>query len=359
MAKLWRPLQRRGGGLWGLVSMLASLAIVGAAILLVAAFALIAEANRAGPSQEAATFVVERGQSAAAIGANLEAAHQIRSALIFRIATRAYARGQGLQAGEYSLPASASLRQIVRMMAEGEALQHAITFPEGITVAAAMRIIEQSDLLIGDMPEAPPEGSILPETYHVQRGMARAALLQQMRAARDAALAEIWAGRQPNLPLATPEEMAVLASIVERETGVAAERPMVAAAFVNRIRRSMRLESDPTIIYGICRQYPARCRDGRLVDAAGSPRLIRASEIALNTGYNTYQIDRLPPTPIANPGRDALEAVAHPADSNALFFVADGSGGHAFAATVAEHNANVARWRAIEAQRLAEERAGR
>jgi UPF0755 protein len=187
--------------------------------------------------------------------------------------------------------------------------------------------------------------------------MTRAALLQQMREAHDAAVAEVWAGRQDNLPLASPEEFVTLASIVERETGVASERPMVAAVFVNRLRRPMRLESDPTIIYGVCRQFPARCRDGRLVDAQGNPRVIRASEIALNTGYNTYRIDRLPPTPISNPGRAALEAVAHPADTNALFFVADGSGGHAFAATIAEHNANVARWRQIESQRLAEERA--
>jgi UPF0755 protein len=179
-----------------------------------------------------------------------------------------------------------------------------------------------------------------------------------MRAARDAAVAEIWAARQPNLPVRSPEELVTLASIIERETGVASERAMVAAAFTNRLRRPMRLESDPTIIYGICKRFPPRCRDGRLVDAEGHPRTIRASEIALNTGYNTYRIDRLPPTPISNPGRLALEATANPANSNAIFFVADGSGGHAFAATLAEHNANVTRWRQIEAQRLAEERAG-
>lgn len=360
MAKLWRPPQRRrrtGGGLWGFFSTLISLAIVGAAALLVAAFVFIAEANRAGPSAEDTTFVVERGQSAAQIASNLEARHQIRNALFFRLATRAYARGEGLQAGEYAIPAAASLRQIVRMMADGDALQHSITFPEGITIASVMRIIEESELLTGDLPAAPPEGSILPETYSVQRGMTRAALLQQMREERDEALAEIWEGRQPNLPLATPEDIVTLASIVERETGIAAERPMVASAFVNRLRRPMRLESDPTIIYGVCHQFPARCRDGRLVDASGTPRLIRQSEIDLNTGYNTYRIDGLPPTPIANPGRLALEAVAHPAESNAIFFVANGTGGHVFAATVAEHNANVARWRQIEAQRLAEERA--
>ena len=346
-------------GRWGVVSILASLAAAAALIALAAAFAFIAEANRAGPGRADAAFTVERGQSAAAIGAGLEAQRQIRNALMFRLATRVYARGRSLQAGEYALAAGASLRQIVDALAEGDVVRHAITFPEGVTIATAMRLLEASEWLVGDMPETPPEGAILPETYHVQRGMTRAALLARMRAARDEALAEIWAGRAANLPISTPEELAILASIVEKETGAAAERALVAAAFVNRLRRPMRLESDPTIIYGVCRRFPARCRDGRLVDAQGNPRVIRASEIALATGYNTYRIDRLPPTPIANPGRAALEATAHPADSNVIFFVADGLGGHAFAATIAEHNANVARWRVIERQRLAEERAGR
>jgi UPF0755 protein len=214
-------------------------------------------------------------------------------------------------------------------------------------------------VLTGDMPEAPPEGSIMPDTYHVARGMTRAALLQQMREAHDEAVAEIWAARQPNLPLSTPGDLVNLASIVERETGVASERPLVAAVFMNRLRLPMRLETDPTIIYGVCLRHADRCRDGRLVDAQGNRRVIRQSEIEMNTGYNTYRIDGLPPTPIANPGRAALEATANPAQSNALFFVADGTGGHVFASTLAEHNANVARWREIEAQRLAAERAGR
>jgi len=222
-----------------------------------------------------------------------------------------------------------------------------------------MRIIQESDVLTGDMPEAPPEGAIMPDTYHVARGMTRTALLQQMRDARDEAVNEIWAARAPNLPLATPDDLVNLAAIVERETGVASERPLVAAVFVNRLRRPMRLETDPTIIYGVCLRHPDRCRDGRLVDAQGNRRTIRQSEIDMNTGYNTYRIDGLPPTPIANPGRAALEATAHPAESNALFFVADGTGGHVFASTLAEHQANVVRWREIEAQRLAAERAGR
>jgi|CXWL01.1.fsa_nt_gi UPF0755 protein len=353
----FRPVDRRSG--WGFFSTLVALIVMAGAALIVGAFAFNSEASRAGPAQAETAFTVERGQSAAGIGAALEQQGLIRDAMMFRIATRVFAPGESLQAGEYAIPANASLRDIVRKMAEGDVLDHSITFPEGVTIATVMRIIGESEYLTGDLPEAPPEGSVLPETYHVQRGMTRAALLQQMREARDTALAEIWAARAPNLPVTTPEELVVLASIVEKETGIASERPMVASAFVNRLRRPMRLESDPTIIYGVCKQFPARCRDGRLVDAAGNPRVIRASEIALNTGYNTYRIDRLPPTPIANPGRAALEATAHPAESNAIFFVADGSGGHAFAATVTEHNANVARWRQIEAQRLAEERAGR
>jgi UPF0755 protein len=243
------------------------------------------------------------------------------------------------------------------MIADGRALQHPMTFPEGITVAAALRMIEQSDVLTGPMPPAPAEGSLLPETYHVQRGMTRAALIQQMRDARDRAVAEIWAGRDPAVPVTTPEQLVTLASIVERETGVPTERAEVAAVFVNRLRAPMRLESDPTIIYGVCKQFPARCRDGRLIDAHGEPRVIRQSEIDLVTGYNTYRIDGLPPTPICNPGRDALHATAHPAPSNVLYFVANGTGGHAFAATLAEHQANVARWRQIETQRLAAEHA--
>jgi UPF0755 protein len=269
----------------------------------------------------------------AAIAQKLEDEGFINDGFLFRIANRLYGGGGTLQAGEYQIPARASVREIVEMMT--------------------------SDVLTGEMPEAPPEGSILPDTYHVQRGMTRAALLQLMRDAHDEAVAEVWASRAPNLPLATPEELVNLASIVERETGIASERPLVAAVFINRLRRPMRLETDPTIIYGVCLRFPARCRDGRLVDAQGNRRTIRQSEIDLDTGYNTYRIDGLPPTPIANPGRAALEATANPATSNAIFFVADGTGGHIFAATLAEHQANVRRWREIEAERLAAERAGR
>ncbi len=348
------PVRRSGGGFGSFLFWL--LVLAGAAAIF-AYFYFTSAIAKPGPTAENTTYVVQQGASGASIAQGLQRQGVIGDALLFRIASRLYGGGRTLQAGEYEIPAHASVRQIVELMASGAAMQHAVTFPEGITIRGVMKVIEDNDVLTGPMPEAPPEGSILPETYHVERGMTRAALLQQMREARDRALAEIWAGRDQSIPARTPDQLVSLASIVERETGVASERPLVAAVFTNRLRRPMRLESDPTIIYGVCKQFPARCRDGRLIDAAGHIRVIRQSEIALNTGYNTYRIDGLPPTPICNPGRSALEATAHPAQSNALFFVADGTGGHAFAATVAEHNANVARWRTIEAQRLAQERA--
>jgi UPF0755 protein len=184
----------------------------------------------------------------------------------------------------------------------------------------------------------PPEGALLPDTYEFQRGEQRAAVIQRMREARDKLLAQLWSGRQPGLPLATPEEAVTLASIVEKETGVPAERPRVAAIFVNRLRAGMPLQSDPTIIYSLTRGRPLG-------------RGIRASELAEVTPYNSYKVVGLPPTPIANPGRESLAAVLHPPKTDELYFVADGSGGHVFASTYEEHAKNVERWRAIERQR--------
>ncbi|MDZ4691400.1 endolytic transglycosylase MltG [Terricaulis sp.] len=351
----FEPRRRSGGFGSFLFWLLAAAAVAGIFV-----FAFFSSAiSRPGPSTQDTAFVVERGASGASIAAALQEQNLITDPLLFRIANRLHAQSDTLQAGEYNIPAGASVKEIVEMISGGEALQHSLTFPEGITIDGVMRILRESEVLTGEMPEAPPEGSILPDTYHVQRGMTRAALLQQMRDAHDEAVAEIWAGRAQNLPITTPEQLVNLASIVERETGVASERPLVAGVFINRLRRPMRLETDPTIIYGVCKRYPDRCRDGRLVDAQGNRRTIRASEIALDTGYNTYRIDGLPPTPISNPGRAALEATANPAQTNAIFFVADGTGGHIFAETLAEHQRNVARWREIEAERLAAERAGR
>jgi UPF0755 protein len=243
-----------------------------------------------------------------------------------------------LKAGEYAVPQGASMRQVVDMLAEGRTLLHPITIPEGLTSAMVVELLAASDVLTGPVPAVPPEGAILPETYKVARGADRTRILQQMIADHQEVVEKLWAKRAKGLPIKTPEEAVILASIVEKETGIAHERPQVAAVFVNRLRKGMRLESDPTIIYGVSR--------GRALG-----RGILQSELDRATPYNTYKIDGLPPTPIANPGRDAIAAVLNPPTTTALFFVADGTGGHAFAATYAEHQRNVARWRDIERQR--------
>jgi UPF0755 protein len=218
----------------------------------------------------------------------------------------------------------------------GRVVRHQVTIPEGATSDMVIEILGREEALSGEAA-TPPEGAILPETYDFQRGEDRAAVLQRMMDARDKLLATLWSKRQPNLPISTPEEAVILASIVEKETGVASERPQVASIFVNRLRKGMRLESDPTIIYGITKGRPLG-------------RRIFLSELQAPTPYNTYAIDGLPPTPIANPGRASLAAVLDPPQTDYLFFVADGSGGHAFAATYEEHVRNVEKWRAWRAR---------
>jgi UPF0755 protein len=215
---------------------------------------------------------------------------------------------------------------------------HQVTIPEGLTSEQAVARLLENDVLSGSVREIPKEGSLLPETYRFPRGFTREQMLQRMTADQRRAVADIWAKRALNLPLRTPEELVVLASIVEKETGKASERARVAAVFVNRLSRRMKLQSDPTIIYG-------------LVGGKGSlGRPILRSDIDRPTAYNTYVIDGLPPGPIANPGRAALEATANPLQTKELYFVADGTGGHVFAETLEEHNRNVARWREIERQ---------
>lgn len=349
---------RRSGGDGRSPASLLIAAAGGLFLLILALLGLaLVEANRGGPNTtDGAVVVVPRGAGVSSIGRMLEEEGHVRFAPVFRMAAMIYGGGRPMQAGEYEIPARASPRALVAMITEGRALLHSITFAEGLTSDAVAQVIAESEVLSGAAPPPPPEGSVLPETYNVERGMDRGELLARMRAAHDRAVREVWAQRAPNLPIRSPEELVTLASIVERETGVAEERPRVAAVFINRLRRGMPLQSDPTIIYGVCRQHPERCRNGRLInEASGRIRTIRQSEIALDTGYNTYRIPRLPPGPIANPGRAALEAVANPADTDDLFFVADGSGGHVFARTVAEHERNVRRWREIERARLAAE----
>ncbi len=336
--------ERPQGGFWGNLATFGSWAFTGLAALLVAAFLLAAEAQRPGPvarAGEETLVVIPPGHGVNAIGRRLEAAGAIRSAIFFRAATLVYGGGRPLQAGEYAIPSRANLRSVIEQLGEGRAVLHAVTVPEGWTSAMVVDLLAGADFLAGDTPPAPPEGSLLPETYKVSRGADRAELLADMRRAHARTVAELWEGRAADLPFDTPEEAVILASIVEKETGIAEERPRVASVFVNRLRRGMRLESDPTIIYGVTQGRPLG-------------RGILKSELDRATPYNTYKINGLPPTPIANPGREAIAAVLNPPQTKDLFFVADGSGGHVFAATYPDHLRNVQRWRQVEKSRAAQ-----
>ena len=226
-------------------------------------------------------------------------------------------------------------------------MTHRVTIPEGLTSHQIVERLKADPTLVGDVTEVPPEGALLPETFIVQRGAQRQAILDNMRAESRKAMEKLWDQRQKGLPFKTWEEALVLASIVEKETGRNDERERVAAVFVNRLRQNMRLQSDPTILYGISA--------GKTVWS----RSIMKNEIAQKTAHNTYQIDGLPPTPICNPGRASIEAVLDPARTKDLYFVADGNGGHIFAETLKDHNANVQKWRAIEKEREKGEGEGR
>ena len=293
-------------------------------------------AGPATPDGKPAVVMLRKGAGLNEIAGVLERAHVVRSSSIFIAAAQVTGAARSLKAGEYEFPSKASMARVLADVRAGKIVRHQVTIPEGATSDMVIEILNKEEALSGEAA-TPPEGAILPETYDFQRGEDRAAVLQRMMDARDKLLATLWAKRQPNLPISTPEEAVILASIVEKETGVASERPRVASIFVNRLRKGMRLESDPTIIYGITRGRPLG-------------RRILLSELQAPTPYNTYAISGLPPTPIANPGRAALAAVLDPPDTDYLFFVADGTGGHAFAATYEEHLRNVEKWRAWRAR---------
>jgi len=293
----------------------------------------------AARSGEATNVVLRRGASLPEIAGALERAGVIRSSSLFLTAAQTTGAARKLKAGEYEFPSRASLRQVLTKIREGKIVRHQVTIAEGLTSDMVVDILMRAPELTGTAP-TPPEGSVLPETYQFQRGEDRSAVLQRMMDDRDELLDRLWAGRQPGLPFETKEQAVTLASIVEKETGVASERPHVAAVFINRLRLGMRLGSDPTIIYGLTRGRPLG-------------RGILQSELQRETPYNTYLITGLPPTPIANPGKAALEAVLNPIKSDDLYFVADGTGGHVFASTYEEHERNVAKWRQIERAKAA------
>lgn len=245
------------------------------------------------------------------------------------------ARGE-LKYGEYQFSKHASIADVVDTIIDGKVVQHAFTVPEGLTSEQIVARLLENTALTGQIKEIPREGTLLPETYRFTRGMTREQIVQRMQQAHRRVLQEVWEHRMPDLPVRTPEQLVTLASIVEKETGRPDERTRVAAVFVNRLKNRMRLQSDPTIIYGLT--------GGK--GALGRP--ILKSEIEQPTPYNTYVIDGLPPGPIANPGRASLEAAANPARTKELYFVADGAGGHVFSDSYAEHQKNVARLRGIE-----------
>ena len=301
---------------------------------------------------EPTIVLIPRGTSVAGMARILEDAGTIEDSRYFRVAARYLQATTTMKAGEFEIASGASLKEIVETLSDGKSVLHPVTIPEGLTTQMVLDIIAASDVLSGDMPEAPPlEGVLLPDTYLVHRGETRQQLIERIKKAGRDVLNAAWDNRQTGLPLQSKQEALILASIVEKETAIAEERPRIASVFINRLNYPMRLQTDPTIIYGVCKLHPDRCVNGRLVDKNGEQRGIRQSEIAMDTGYNTYQIDGLPPTPICNPGREAIEAVLNPPETKDYYFVADGTGGHVFARTHAQHLKNVAVWRRIERNR--------
>jgi UPF0755 protein len=295
--------------------------------------------DRPGPLASETTVLIPRNQGVSDIAEQLARAGVIDQPRVFEAGVRIYGANDRLRYGEYAFPARVSMREAMEIIISGKSIEHALTIPEGLTSLQIVERLRDAPLLTGDVKEVPPEGSLLPETYRFMRGTPREQLIARMQQHQKATLEEVWRKRDPAIPVKSPEELVVLASLVEKETGVAEERTRVAAVFANRLNKGMRLQSDPTIVYG-------------LVGGRGTlGRSLNRTDIASRTPYNTYVVSGLPAGPIANPGRQSLEAAARPAKSGELYFVADGSGGHAFASTLAEHNRNVARWRQIERTR--------
>ena len=263
---------------------------------------------------------------------------------VFAIAVRFKGKASELKAGEYAIPSHASMHAIMDLLVEGKSIEHKLTVAEGLTSRMVFDLVRDDPELTGEAGAVPPEGSLLPETYLFSRGQTREGLIAKMGKAQTALVDKLWDERAANLPFKTKEEAIILASIVEKETAIAAERPHIAAVFINRLRIGMRLQSDPTIIYGITGGYPLG-------------RRIRQSEIEAHTPYNTYVIAGLPAQPICNPGKDSIAAVLNPADTRDLYFVADGTGGHVFTASAQEQAKNAAKWRKIDNERNAPPRA--
>jgi UPF0755 protein len=319
------------------------LVVIGNAILTVIVLAFIAAGGAlffgknkfeaAGPLDRERTVVVQRGSGIRDVAEMLRRERVIDTPIVFILGAMISGTSSDIKAGEYLFDARVSMREVLDTLVDGRSVQHTVTVPEGLTSQQIVQRLMESDVLTGEIIGVPDEGTLLPETYKVTRGTSRQQMIARMQAAHKRLVDETWARRAADLPIKSIEEFVTLASIVEKETAKADERTRVAAVFINRINRRMRLQSDPTIIYG-------------LVGGKGTlGRSLTRDDVERPTPYNTYTIDGLPPGPIANPGRASLEAVANPSRTKELYFVADGTGGHVFAASYDEHLKNVSRWR--------------
>lgn len=338
-------------GLVRVVSGLFTLALVAMLTLAGTGVILYNQYERSGPLEAARNVVIPKGEGRIAIAERLEKEGIIANRWTF-VAGHLFQSFFGvrksleLKAGEYEVKDHASMRQVIETLSEGKSILYKVTLPEGLTSQQMVDRLKAETNLSGDVVQVPAEGSLLPDTYRFSKGMGRQELVDRMQAEMQKALSTLWEKRSTELPFRTPEDVVTFASIVEKETGRPDERDRVSAVFHNRLKKGMRLQSDPTITYGIVGGQGALGRG-----------LTRA-DIDNKTPYNTYQINGLPPGPICNPGKAALEAALSPAKTNDLYFVADGSGGHAFTETLKDHNSAVQKWRDVEKQARAKTAAG-
>ena len=315
-----------------LVAALAAVAVVLVSIF----FAFQKVFTQPGPLAQPATVIIDRGAALNTIARDLHAQGVIVSRTLFKVAARIHNAHRNLKAGEYAFAPGVSLRDVLEILRAGRTVARKLTVAEGLTSKEIVALLASTEGLSGRIESPPAEGSLLPDTYHFGYGDSRTELIDRLTRAMAETLDDLWPRRAADLPFDTREEAVILASIVEKETALPEERPRIAALFINRLRKGMRLDADPTVAYG-------------LNDGAGPlGRPLTFADLKADHPYNTYRRQGLPPGPICNPGRESLAAVLNPIETDELYFVADGTGGHAFARTLEEHNRNVARWRKVQ-----------